>query len=281
MMKKILLLFLMVATAFTLEAQIETPAPSPASKLKQTVGLTDVMVEYSRPSMKGRKIFGGLVPYDQVWRTGANARTKITFKDDITINGDTLKSGTYAIFTKPTAENWKVFFYTDHAGGGVPRDWSEAKIALTAIVPVQKMPMPIQSFTITFDDLTDDGATLGMLWEDVYVGVPFKVPTDTKAAASISKVMAGPSANDYYSAAGYYRRTGRDLNQALTWVDKALKINSNAWWMKREKALILAGLGKKKEAIAAATESMKGAQEAGNANFVEMNKKSIAEWSSK
>ena len=281
MIKKISLLILMVATAFSLDAQVQTPAPSPYSKLKQTVGLTDVVLEYSRPSMKGRKIFGGLVPYDKVWRTGANARTKITFQDDITINGDTLKKGTYAIFTKPNTDKWNVYFYTDYAGGGVPGDWSESKIALTATVPVQKMSMPVQSFTMTFDDLKDNGATLGMLWEDVYVGVPFNVPTDAKATESITKLMAGPSANDYFNSAGYYRRTGKDLNQALTWVDKAIKINPNAWWMKREKALILAGLGKKKEAIAAATESMKGAEKAGNSNFVEMNKKSIAEWSSK
>ena len=279
MIKKISLLLLIVTTSFSINAQINTPAPSPSSKLEQTVGLTDVILEYSRPSMKGRKIFGELVPYDQVWRTGANARTKITFKDDITIAGDTLKKGTYAIFTKPNADKWKVYFYTDYAGGGAPRNWSDAKVALTAIVPVQKMPMPIQTFTMTFDDLKDNGATLGMLWENVYVGVPFNVPTDTKASESIAKVMAGPTANDYYNSAGYYRRTGKDLNQALTWINKAVKINTNAWWMKREKALILAGLGKKTEAIAAATESLKGAEAAGNANFVQMNKASIAEWS--
>ncbi len=281
MIKKISLLVLVFATAFSLEAQVQTPAPSPYSKVKQTVGLTDVVLEYSRPSMKGRKIFGGLVPYDTMWRTGANARTKITFDDDIIINGDTLKKGTYAIFTKPKAEAWKVYFYTDHAGGGVPNDWSDAKVALTVTAQPQEMPMPIQTFTMTFDDLTDEGATLGMLWENTYVGVPFKVPTDAKATESITKLMAGPSANDYYNSAGYYRRTGKDLNQALTWINKAVTINEKAWWMKREKALILAGLGKKKEAIAAATESMKGAEAAGNANWVEMNKKSIAEWSAK
>lgn len=281
MIKKLSLLLLAVVATFSLNAQVETPAPSPYSKLKQTVGLTDVVLEYFRPSMKGRKIFGGLVPYGQVWRTGANARTKITFKDHIMINGDTLKKGTYAIFTKPNIDSWKVYFYTDHAGGGVPRDWSEAKIALTATVPVQKMPMPIQSFTMTFDDLKDDGATLGMLWEDVYVGVPFNVPTDAKASESIAKIMAGPSANDYFNSASYYRNTGKDLNQALTWIDKAVKMRKGAFWMMREKSLILAAMGKKKEAIEAATMSMNVAKEAGNDNYVNMNKASIAEWSSK
>ena len=281
MIKKISLLLLMFTMAFSLNAQVQTPAPSPYSKMKQTVGLTDVVLEYSRPSMKGRTIFGGLVPYDAIWRTGANARTKITFSDHVTINGDTLKKGTYAIFTKPNAENWKVYFYTDHAGGGVPRDWSDAKVALTVTAQAQKIPSKIETFTMLFDDLKDDGATLGILWDDIYVGIPFNVPTDAKASESIAKIMAGPSANDYFNAASYYRNTGKDLNQALTWIDKAVKMRKGAFWMMREKSLILAAMGKKKEAIEAATLSMNVAKEAGNANYIKMNEASIAEWSSK
>ena len=278
-MKKITLFLLAVCATFAVEAQIDTPAPSPLSKLTQVVGLTEVSVEYSRPSMRGRKIFGGLESYDKVWRTGANARTKITFNDDITINGDTLSKGTYAIFTKPNVDKWNVYFYTEYAGGGAPRDWSDAKVALTAIVPVQKMPMKIETFTITFDDLKSDGATLGLLWEDVYIGVPFNVPTAAKAEASIKKVMSGPSANDYFNAASYYKNNGKDLNQALTWVDKATKMRPEAFWMMREKSLILAKMGKVKEAIAAAKTSLEVAKKAGNANYVKMNEASIAEWS--
>jgi len=279
MIKKISLLLLVAATAFSVNAQIETPAPSPSSKLIQTVGLTDVTLEYSRPSVKGRKIFGNLVPFDKMWRTGANARTKITFSDHITIAGDTLKKGTYAIFTKPNAESWDVYFYTDYAGGGVPQNLDDSKIALKTTVKVQTMPMSIETFTMTFDDLSDESATLGMLWENVYVGVKFNVPTDAKATESITKIMNGPSANDYFNSAGYYRKSGKDLNQALTWVDKAIKLREGAFWMTREKSLILAAMGKKKEAIEAATKSMKVAEEAGNANYVKMNKDSIAEWS--
>lgn len=276
-MKKLTFLFVFASLIAT--AQVQTPKPSPSSKLSQTVGLTDVEVKYSRPSMRGRKVFGNLVPYGKVWRTGANENTTITFSDDITINNDTLKKGTYAIYTKPNADKWEVIFYKDSKNWGNPREWSDAKVALKAIVPVQKMPMPIETFTITLDDLKSDRATLGMLWENIYVGVPFNVPTEAKAEASIKKVMAGPSANDYFNASKYYKDNGKDLNQALTWVDKAITSRPNAFWMVREKALILAKMGKKKEAIATAKKSMELAEKAGNAGYVKMNKDSIAEWS--
>lgn len=276
-MKKLTFLFVFASLIAT--AQVQTPQPSPASKLAQTVGLTDVEVKYSRPSMRGRKVFGNLVPFGKIWRTGANENTTITFNDDITINNDTLKKGTYAIYTKPNADKWEVIFYSDAKNWGNPRQWSDAKVALKAIVPVQKMPMPIETFTITLDDLKSDGATLGMLWENIYVGVPFNVPTKTKAEASIKKVMAGPSANDYFNAAKYYKDNGKDLNQALTWVDKAIASRPSAFWMVREKALILAKMGKKKEAIATAKKSIELAEKAGNAGYVKMNKASIADWS--
>src|SRR5688572_14329931 len=119
-MKKITLLLCCVFMSFSMTAQIETPAPSPSAKLQQKVGLTDITIEYSRPSVKGRTIFGDLVPYDKLWRTGANARTKITFSDDVKISGKEVKAGTYAIFTRPTAKSWEVIFYTDYSGGGAP-----------------------------------------------------------------------------------------------------------------------------------------------------------------
>lgn len=277
-MKKLVLLVFVFAAVFA-TAQIETPQPSPASKLEQKVGLTDVTVEYSRPSMKGRKIFGDLVPFGQVWRTGANANTKITFGDDITINGDTLKAGSYALYTRPNADKWDVIFYKKSDNWGAPRTLNDGLIALTATVPVQKIPMPIETFTISFDDMKDDQAVLGMMWENAYVGVPFNVPSAAKAEASIKKVMAGPSANDYFNAANYYMNADKDLNQALTWADKAIKLRPNAFWMVRGKALILAKMGKKKEAIATAKQSLELAKKAGNQGYVKMNEASIAKWS--
>ena len=278
-MTKKLFIALLFVGVISANAQIKTPAPSPFSKVEQVVGLTDVTLEYSRPAMRGRTIFGNLVPFDKIWRTGANARTKITFSDDVTIEGDTLKKGTYAIFTKPAADSWEVYFYTDYAGGGAPRNWDDSKVALKTTAKTESMPMPVQSFTISFDDLTDASAVIGMLWENTYVGVKFNVPTDAIASKSIESVMSGPSANDYNNAASYYRKNGKDLKQALIWSTKATELNKSAFWMMREKSLIHAAMGDKKGAIEAAKKSMEVAEKAGNAAYVKMNKESIANWS--
>jgi len=278
MIKKLLVVLLFVGV-LSVDAQIKTPAPSPGAKVMQVVGLTDVTLEYSRPAMRGRTIFGDLVPYDKVWRTGANARTKITFSTDVTVGTDTLKKGTYAIFTKPNTESWDVYFYTEYAGGGAPQNWDESKVALKTNAKVQAMPMPIDTFTMSFDDLTSDSGVLGLMWENVYVGVKFNVPTDAIASKSITDLMGGPSANDYFNAASYYRNSGKDLNQALVWITKATELRKDAFWMMREKSLIHAALGDKKGAIAAAELSLAKAQEAKNAAFIKMNTESIAEWS--
>ena len=278
-MTKKLLIALLFVGVISANAQIKTPAPSPFSKVEQVVGLTDVTLEYSRPAMRGRTIFGNLVPFDKIWRTGANARTKITFSDDITIEGDSLKKGTYAIFTKPAADSWEVYFYTDYAGGGAPRNWDDSKVALKTTAKTESMPMPVQSFTMSFDDLTEASGVIGMLWENTYVGVKFNVPTDAIASKSIESIMSGPSANDYNNAASYFRKNGKDLKQALIWSTKATELNKNAYWMMREKSLIHAALGDKKGAIEAAKKSMEVAEKAGNADYVKMNKESIANWS--
>ncbi len=277
-MKKLLLIALTVAFSFTSQAQVKTPAPSPFQKIEQKVGLTDVTLEYSRPSMKSRTIFGGLVPYDKMWRTGANANTKITFSDDVEVGGKNLKAGSYAIFTKPGAEAWEVYFYSDSSNWGTPGEWDESKVAAVAKAKVYTMPMDVQTFTMTFDDLKNDEAKLGMLWSNVYVGVPLKFGTDKKVSKSIDQVMAGPSANDYYSAAVYYLESEKDINKAKTWIDKAVDMRQDAFWYHRQKSLIYAKAGDKKGAIAAAKTSLNLAEKAGNADYVALNKKSLKVW---
>lgn len=279
-MKKLLLILFVFAISTNVNAQIETPAPSPFAKMEQKVGLTDVTLEYSRPNMRGRTIFGDLVPYDKVWRTGANARTKITFSDDVAVNGQTLKAGTYAIFTKPGKQSWEVYFYTDYNGGGTPQEWDDSKVAAKVTAEVYPMPMQIETFTMTFDDLTSSSATIGILWSDVYVGVKFDVPTDKAVSASIDKVMKGPSAGDYYAAAVYYLQEGKDINQAKTWIDKAIAMAGDKapFWQLRQQSLIYAKAGDKKGAIAAAKKSLAAAEAAGNDDYVKMNKDSLKEW---
>jgi len=275
------MLLAVVGITSTIHAQIKTPQPSPAAKMEQVVGLTDVTVEYSRPGMKGRTIFGDLVPYGEVWRTGANANTKITFSDDVIIGGKELKKGTYALYTIPNATSWDVIFYSDATNWGNPAIWDESKVALKTNVAVVPMPNKIESFTITLDDLSNDSAVLGILWENTYVGVKFEVPTDKTTLKSIETAMAGPTKNDYFQAATYYHTTGKDLKQALEWMKKATAGEDPAFWYLRRMSLIQADLGDKAGAIATAKKSLAAAEKAGNADYIKMNKESIEEWSKK
>jgi hypothetical protein len=279
-MRKILLGLFVASLTMSVNAQITTPQPSPLSKLEQKVGLTDVTVEYSRPGAKGRKIFGSLVPFGKLWRTGANNNTIVSFSEDVTIDGKTLKKGSYAVFTKPGATSWEVMFYSDTNNWGTPRKWDDSKVALTTTAKVEKMPMSIETFTITFDDLTTNSAVLGMLWENTYAGIKFSVPTDKAVESSISSVMAGPAPNDYYAAASYYLDEGKDIKKAMMWIDKAVDMTKDQprFWYLRKQSLIHAKAGDKKGAIKAAKASLMHAEKANNANYVKMNKESLKEW---
>lgn len=277
-MKKLPILICAVLMSFSTYSQLEVPQPSPASKLIQTVGLTEVTVEYSRPSMKGRTIFGDLVPFDKIWRTGANARTAISFSDDVTFGGTEVKAGTYAIFTKPGASSWEIYLHDIENGFGTPQELDESKVMAKATAEVNSMEMPVETFTISFDHLHNNGATLGFIWENTYVGIPFEVPTKMKADKSIEAVFGGPSGNDYFAAANYYYAEKRDLDKAKEWIDKAVASNDKAFWMSRQQSLIYAELGDKEGAIKAAKKSLAVAEAAGNADYVKMNKDSLKEW---
>jgi len=278
-MKNIILLFSAFLLSFGAQAQFETPQPSPFQKIEQKVGLTDVTLEYSRPSMRNRTVFGELVPYDAIWRTGANTNTTINFSNDVEIGGKKLKAGSYAIFTKPGASNWEVYFYNDVNNWGAPEKIDNSKVA--AMVSVQAYPLArnFETFTMTFDDLKNDSVTLGILWEKTYVGVPIKFNTDETVTASIQKAMDGPGANEYYAAAVYYFEAGKDINQSKMWMDKALEMMKEPkYYQLRQKALIYAKAGDKKGAIEAAKESLKLAKAAKNNDYITMNEKSLKEW---
>jgi len=277
-MKKAVFFAVAAFLSFTLGAQITTPQPSSTQKLSQKVGLTDVSLEYSRPSMRGRTIFGDLVPYDALWRTGANKNTTITFGDDVVVGGKELKAGSYAIYSKPGEAVWEVIFYSDTENWGTPREWDAAKVAATVKAEVLPMEMPVETFTMTIDDVHNNGAMLGILWEKAYVGVKFEVPTKAIAIKSIEGVMDGPGANDYYAAASYYFEEGEDLNKAKEWIDKAVALNPKAYWVMRRQSLINAKLGDKKGAVEAAKKSLAAAEAAGNQDYVKLNKDSLKEW---
>jgi hypothetical protein len=278
-MKKLLLVnALLILAAVGLHAQIRTPAPSPSCEVKQTVGLTDVTINYSRPSAKGRVIFGenGVVPYGEMWRAGANSATKITFADAVTLGDQNVAAGSYAILIKPMANEWKVMFYT-HEGTNWGAYVEKTPVA-TVTAPVKALAMPVETFTIGFNNLETTMATLDFSWGTAMASVPVKVEVDKRVMADIDRVMNGPSANDYYAAASYLHDSKRDLNRALEYVVKANAIGEPRYWMVRREALILADLGRKADAIKAATRSKELAQTAGDMNYVRMNEASIREW---
>jgi tetratricopeptide (TPR) repeat protein len=275
-----LITLLLIFGAFTLQAQIQTPQPSPSSKVHQTIGLSEVSVEYSRPAMRGRTIFGDLVPYGKLWRTGANMRTKFTTDSDLKIDGKDLKKGTYAILSVPNKDAWELIFYTEYQAGGAPAELDESKVALRVSAKTYPMEHAAENFTIGFGDLANGvSGNMYIMWGKTMVMTKIETPTDEMAIKSIEKVMAGPSANDYFSAASYYRSSGKDLNKALDWATKAVEMNPDAFWMSRQKSLIQADLGDKKGAIETAKVSLAASQKAGNADYSKMNQESIAEWS--
>ncbi len=281
-MKKIILVFVMILAAFQIEAQVKTPAPSPKSTLEQKVGLTDVTIEYSRPSMKGRAVFGNLVPYGKLWRTGANENTTVTFSDDVMINGQTLKKGKYAIFTTPKIDMWEVVFYSDTDNWGTPENWNEKSVALSTNVDTKMLSTPVESFTIGINNLDNNFAHIEFSWEKTFVALKFEVPTQKTALASIDKALAGPTSGDYFSSAQYFYQSNGDMNKALEYVNKAMDMNKDKpFWYTRQKSLIQAKLGDKKSAIETAKISLEAAKVAKNDDYVKMNTDSIAEWNKK
>jgi hypothetical protein len=280
-MKKILVAFTCMI-GLSLSAQITTPQPSPAAKVWQTVGLTEITLEYSRPSKNDRVIFGDLVPYDKMWRTGANKNSMITVSSDLTIGTQTLKAGTYSIFVTPkNGTSWDVFFYTDTENWGTPETWNEELVALKTTATVSKMASVMESFTIEIENLSMNGADLSFAWENTKAVVSFSVPTKESVLASIEKTMSGPSAGDYYKTASYYLAEKMELEKALEYINKALDMSDKPFYYLRRKALIQAELGDFKGATATAKLSLEAAKKAGNDDYVKMNEDSIAEWSKK
>jgi len=262
-------------------AQISTPPASPMATINQQFGIGEVTIEYSRPSKKGRDIFGvnSLVPYDKIWRTGANRATKITFSDDVMVEGAELSAGTYAVLSIPGKMEWSVMFY-EHSSG----NWGsyvEAKPAATVMVKPVKLQMSFETFTVIFGNLSSNSATMGMMWDDTYVPISISTEVDAKVMASIDKTLAGPTNADYYAAGVYYLETGKDLDKALEFVQKQTKSGEPRFWQLRQESLILAKLGRYKEALNVAKKSLELATTAGNDDYVKMNTDSIAMWAKK
>lgn len=282
MKRKIALLLLIVSSS--IQAQIKIPQASPYSKLQQIVGLTTVDVQYSRPSAKGRPVYGELVPYGKNWRTGANENTTISFSEDVTISGKLLPKGKYALYSTPKADAWDIIFYKDASNWGLPEVWNEAEVALRVSVSPQVLPTHIETFTISIDNVTTDSATLDLSWEKTFVSLKFEVPTQKVVIKNINQTLEGPTANDYFTSAQYFYQSNSDFNKALEWINKAITLSKEPevpFWYYRLKSLIQYKLGDLKAAIESAKISLAGATKANNQDYIKQNTDSINVWSKK
>lgn len=279
-MKRVLFVLVLVVFQLSSKAQVRIPEMSPKAVIKQVVGLTDVEIVYSRPSARGRSVLGNLVPFGQLWRTGANENTIITFGDDVVINGKTLKKGKYALFSVPNVQSWDIIFYTAIDNWGTPKEYDESKVALKATVQDQTLSKPVETFTIAINNLETSSATLDIAWENSYVSLKFEVPTKKIAIASIEKTLAGPTPEEYYTAAQYFYQSNSDIVKGREYIDKAVELSKSVpFYYLRLKSLIQAKQGDKKGAIETAKWSISAAEAAGNKEYVEMNKASIDQWS--
>ncbi|MGZ3925088.1 MAG: DUF2911 domain-containing protein [Flavisolibacter sp.] len=274
MLNKLLALSLVCCISFLANAQtLKTPAPSPSQTLKQDFGISSIELNYSRPGMKGRKIFGDLVPYGKVWRTGANSATRIKFSDDVTIGGQQLKAGEYAIYTVPNENSWDIIINKGSANWGT--DYKQEDDIMRVKATSVKLDQPVETFTMQFANVKANSTDLQILWDKTMVSVPITTDVDKKVMAQIDDAMNKDN-RPYYQAAMYYMESGRDLNQALTWFDKAIEQNPTAFWVYHQKANALAKLGKKSDAKATAQKSMDLAKTAKNDDYVKLNEKLIA-----
>lgn len=261
--------------------RINTPAASPESTLKQKVGFTEIEVVYGRPSARGRKIFGGLVPQGEVWRTGANTATKITFSTAVKVEGRELPAGSYALYSIPGANEWTVIFNRVTGEWGA-YSYKEANDALRVKVKPVALAQPVETFTIDIGDLKTESALLNLSWAKTRVPVKIEVDVIKSVVAQIDAVMASGAqvpAGGYFQAAMFYFDHNLDLQKAKTWINEATKGDKPLFYMLHGKAKILARLGDKAGAREAATSSMAAAKAQGGpvaAEYTRLNEALLA-----
>jgi len=233
--------------------ELKMPAPSPTAVLKQDFSTSNIEINYSRPSMRGRKIFGGIVPFGEVWRTGANGATKITFGEDVTLNGKAIKAGTYALYTIPSEKEWKVIINTGISNWGVS-GFNEKDDVATFSVPVIKTSETVQSFTISIDNITINSAEISLAWENTKAVIKVAADNDKRISDYLETAINNPK-KPYQQAANYYLETGRNLDKAAEYADKAIAENPQAFWLYWLKARIYQKQNKKSDALNAANKS--------------------------
>jgi hypothetical protein len=266
-MKRIVLAFLPALLMCGLtQAQINTPAPSPTAKFTQEVGLTEITLDYSRPGVKDRTIFAadGLVPYGQIWRTGANAATTIEFSEDVVFGDKEVAKGKYALYTIPGADSWSFMLYSDTGLGGDVGNYDASKEVARASAKADAMPFSVETMTLGIGNITDNSCELFLIWSNVYAGIPITVHTDKQVNAQIEAFAKNPMseiASNYLNAGWYYYNKGEKLDVAADYMKKGVEYSNSPFkffWMSRASE-VLAKSGDKAGAIKMA----KAAHEAG------------------
>jgi hypothetical protein len=259
--------------------RLEFPSASPPATVKQRVGITDIEISYSRPSARGRTIFGGVVPYGEVWRTGANQATKISFSTPVKLNGTEIPAGDYELFTIPNRDEWTVIIHRAQSQWGAYQYNQANDVARVSAKPVT-LPNPIETFTIAVSSIQDQSATLYLAWERTRVPVQLEVDVVGQLRPRVEAVMASDAAQKPYAqAAMFYLNHGFDLDQAEKWMQQALAANPDAFYFGYHHARILAKQGKKQEAIAAAEKSLAAARKAGGSlgsEYIRLNEGLLA-----
>lgn len=258
--------------------KLEVPAASPTAKVEQRVGLTDIALTYARPSVKGRKIFGELVPYGQVWRTGANTATAISFSTVVKFGGSEVPAGKYALFTIPEAGEWTVILSkVTGQWGAYSYDAKDDQVRIK--VKPTKLAEAVETLELGFGSLRDESATLDIRWETTRVSIPLAVDVVGVVVPQIQAAMKGEGKKPWFQAAMFYYEHDLDLKQALAWMEAGLAEQPEAFWMLYRKGLILEKSGDKKGAIAAAEQSLALAEKAQGGikdEYVALNKALIA-----
>ncbi len=275
-MKKMIFTVFAVCILLTVNAQqLTTPQPSPTQTIKQNFGLSSIELSYSRPGVKGRKVFGDLVPFDNVWRTGANTATILTFADEVMIGDKKIPAGKYGLVSIPNKDNWTLIL-TKQLDITSPAAYKQENDVVRVAAKPMQLNDKVENFTMQFANIKPNSCDLQLMWDNTAVALPIKTDVETKVMGQIDNLMNKDN-RPYFNAAMYYLDNGKDLNQALTWFDKAIEQNPKGFFIYHQKANALAKLGKKDEARKTASRSIELAKEAKNDDYVRLNEKLLAD----
>jgi tetratricopeptide (TPR) repeat protein len=274
-----LAMFLMMGTA-AIAQQIDTPRPSPVGIVTQKTGLAEFTVTYSRPSAKGRKVFGDIVPFNALWRFGANMATILKSNEEFSIQGNKIPAGEYSFFAIPGETEWTLILNKTAKMSGTS-NYKQEEDALRFKVKPETTPYKTETFTIGFANIRDNAAAIEVSWENTKVSFDVNVEFDAKVMKQIDDVMAGPSAGAYNTAASYYFNNNKDMKKALEYVNKALEKGGDKYWILTLKAQIQASLMDYKGAVETANKAIVLAKADEDNSYVNSNTTRIAEWTPK